>query len=212
MEQEHLGRKELDEMDSRERATLVNSIGGFKSVALIGTANGEGLLNLAIFNSLVHIGANPAMIGFIVRPHTVDRHTFDNILDTKYYTINHIHEGIYEAAHQTSAKYTRKQSEFEATGLTPITKEDFVAPYVRESNVQLGMRFVKQIDLEVNGTSLIIGAVEHIYLPENCKQADGFVDIEKAASITCSGLDSYHSTTKLARLSYAQPGQELRKL
>ena len=74
------------------------------------------------------------------------------------------------------------------------------------------MRFVKQIDLEVNGTSLIIGAVEHIYFPENCKQADGFVDIEKAGSITCSGIDSYHSTTKLARLSYALPNEAIRKL
>ena len=38
---------------------------------------------------------------------------------------------------------------------------------------------------------------------------DGFVDIEKANSITCSGLDSYHKTIQLDRLSYAKPNLEI---
>ena len=33
---------------------------------------------------------------------------------------------------------------------------------------------------------------------------DGFIDLEKAGSVTVSGLDSYHVTKKLARLSYAK--------
>lgn len=212
MKQQYISKEALEVMESRERATMINSLGGFKSVALIGTTNPDGLHNLAIFNSIVHIGASPALIAFVMRPHTVERHTLDNILASNYYTINHINERMYEAAHQTSAKYAREQSEYEATGLTAAFKENFVAPYVQESNVQLGMRFVKQIDLAVNGTSLIIGEVEHIYFPNNCKQADGFIDIEKAGTITCAGVDAYYSTSKLSRLSYAQPDVELKKL
>jgi hypothetical protein len=34
---------------------------------------------------------------------------------------------------------------------------------------------------------------------------DGFVDIEKAGSIAGAGLDSYHTTKRLERLSYAKP-------
>ncbi|RYY06600.1 MAG: flavin oxidoreductase, partial [Sphingobacteriaceae bacterium] len=32
-----------------------------------------------------------------------------------------------------------------------------------------------------------------------------FVDLEAAGSVTTSGLDCYHTTKKLARLSYAKP-------
>jgi hypothetical protein len=35
------------------------------------------------------------------------------------------------------------------------------------------------------------------------------LDIEKAKSITCSGLDSYHSTSRLSRLKYAKPNIEI---
>ena len=81
---------DLMNMEQRKRANLINSIGGFKSVCLIGTTNNENQNNLAIFNSIVHIGANPPLIGFFVRPDSVERHTLANILNTEYYTINHI--------------------------------------------------------------------------------------------------------------------------
>ena len=35
---------------------------------------------------------------------------------------------------------------------------------------------------------------------------DGYVDIEKAGTIAISGLDNYHDTKSIARLSYAKPG------
>jgi hypothetical protein len=59
---------------------------------------------------------------------------------------------------------------------------------------------------------MIIGKINHVFLPDNCLLEDGFVDLEKAGTITCSGLDSYHSTNKLARLSYAKPDQEIKEM
>jgi hypothetical protein len=35
------------------------------------------------------------------------------------------------------------------------------------------------------------------------------LDIEKAKTITCSGLDSYHKTERLARLTYAKADKDL---
>ena len=46
-------------MEDRKRIALINSLSGFKSLNLIGTINNQGQTNLAIFNSVVHIGANP---------------------------------------------------------------------------------------------------------------------------------------------------------
>jgi flavin reductase (DIM6/NTAB) family NADH-FMN oxidoreductase RutF len=201
----HFDYSQVMEMESRQRAQLINSLGGFKSVCLIGTNDSAASTNVAIFNSIFHIGANPPLIAFIVRPDSVDRHTLSNILATGVYTVNHLTEDIYKQAHQTSARYPKDVSEFDATGLTPEFKSDWKAPFVKESRIQLGVEFKQRIDIALNGTIMVIGEIKHIYFPSDCLCADGFVDIEKAKSITCSGLDSYHATQRLARLSYSKP-------
>lgn len=200
---------QLMEMEKQERVNFVNSLGGFKSVCLIGTKNKNEQLNLAVFSSIMHIGANPPLMGIIFRPGVVERHTLENILETEFFTINHLNETIFKQAHQTSARYDRTISEFEASGLTPEYKNDFFAPYVNESHIQLGMQFKQRIDLEINNTILVIAEIKQVYFPADCQCQDGFLDIEKANTITCSGLDSYHKTVRLDRLSYAKPEKEL---
>jgi hypothetical protein len=71
------------------------------------------------------------------------------------------------------------------------------------------MEFKEKIEILINNTTLIIGEIKEVYLPEDCLQKDGFLDIEKAASLTCSGLDSYHKTIRISRLSYAKPNKEI---
>ena len=159
---------------------------------------------MAIFSSIVHIGSNPPLISFIMRPDSVERHTLSNILDTGSYTINHLNTSIYKQAHQTSARYPKEASEFDATGLSTEYKFNCKAPFVEESNIQLEMEFKQRIDLAINNTIMIIGEIKNIYIPDNCMQEDGFLDIEKAGTVTCSGLDSYHLTNSLARLPYAK--------
>lgn len=196
-------------MEKNNRTHLINSLGGFKSVALVGTCDVEGHTNLAIFSSIFHLGANPPLIGLIFRPTPPERNTYNNILETGFYTLNHIHEGIYKQAHQTSARYDKTLSEFDQTGLNPVYKNNFQAPFVEESHIQIGLVFREKIDIIINNTTLLIGEIMQIYIPEDALLHDGFVDLEKANSLTCSGLDSYHKTIQLDRLSYAKPNQEV---
>ena len=195
---------DLLQMEQRKRAHLINSVGGFKNVCLIGTVDKIGQTNLAIFSSIVHIGANPPLISFIMRPDSVERHTLANILETGSYTINHLNASIYKQAHQTSARYPKDISEFDATGLSAEFKSNCIAPFVKESNIQLDIEFKEQINLTINNTIMVIGEIKNLYFPENCLQDDGYLDIEMAGTITCSGLDSYHSSTRLDRLAYAK--------
>jgi flavin reductase (DIM6/NTAB) family NADH-FMN oxidoreductase RutF len=192
-------------METRYRASFINSLGGFKSVVMIGTKSMSRLTNLATFNSLIHLGANPALCAFIVRPDASPRHTLENILETGSYTINHLNQDIFEAAHQTSARYPRDTTEFAATGLTEHYINAFHAPFVAESSVKFHCTFKEKIPIELNGTTLIIGQIDYVFVPEDSIMQDGFVDIEKAGSITVSGLDCYHKTQVLSRLSYAKP-------
>lgn len=199
-------------MDQRYRAAFINSLGGFKSVALIGTVDPEGRQNLAIFNSIFHLGANPPLFGFIVRPDVSERHTLSNIEQTRCYTINHVHAGIYKQAHQSSARYPKEHSEFEAVGLTPLFEDGFRAPFVAESHLRFAMELREKIPLAINGTTLLIGQIMSVHLPDGVVMEDGFIDLERAGTLTCSGLDSYHQTQRLARLSYAKPDTTPREL
>lgn len=199
----------LTAMEKQERVHFINSLGGFKSVSLVGTSDKSGNTNLGIFSSFFHIGAQPPLIGMIFRPSPPERDTLRNIIDTGFYTVNHINENIYKQAHQTSARYDASISEFDATTLTKEYKNNFLAPFVAESNIQLGVEFKEKIDISINNTLMVIGEIVQIYIPENCFYEDGFIDLEKANTITCSGLDSYHKTIQLDRLSYAKPDKEL---
>ncbi|MBC7486723.1 MAG: flavin reductase, partial [Cytophagaceae bacterium] len=160
-----------------------------------------------IFNSLIPLGAMPPLIGFIVRPDSVERHTLQNILETHAFTVNHVKEEFYKQAHQTSARYAEHESEFEKVGLTEDYKADCVAPFVKESLVKFSIDFIERINLSINKTVMIIGKIKNIHLPADCVRQDGFADLEKAGSIAVSGLDSYYTTRPIARLSYAKQDQ-----
>ncbi len=199
---------DINNFEQRYRTTFVNSLGGFKSTALIGSRGADGNTNLAIFNSFFHVGANPPYFGFIVRPDSVDRHTLNNIMDSKEFTVNHITEEFYKKAHQTSARYDKEISEFDAVGLTEEYTNGHYVPYVKESAVKIYANFSQRIDVAVNGTIIIIAKIKEVILPENVLGNDGYIDLQKAGTVTTAGLDSYFVTQPLSRQAYAKPDFE----
>jgi flavin reductase (DIM6/NTAB) family NADH-FMN oxidoreductase RutF len=203
-----LSLSDIQSMTRIPRLTLINSITGFKSANLIGTANANGLPNLAIFSSAVHIGSDPPLIGLITRPIVPDgktsRHTYENIRATGYFTLNHVHTNIIERAHQTSASYPDGVSEFDAVGLTPEYRIFPNIPYVKESHIKMALEYVEDYFIKANQTMMIIGKVVELILPDECMDEQGNLDLGKAETVALSGLDSYHSTQMLNRLPYAR--------
>ena len=191
-------------MNQRQRAHFINSLSGFKSANLIGTQNEQGQTNLSIVSSVIHLGADPAYIAFINRPHTVQRNTLENIYETKVYTINHVNSSIYKDAHHTSARYPSHISEFDQTSLSPIYS-DFRAPYVEQSHIKMGVEFREKKDIELNGTVLVIGEIVEVLIDSSFIQEDGKIDIVAAQTVSVSGLDEYHTASSLGRLEYAKP-------
>jgi flavin reductase (DIM6/NTAB) family NADH-FMN oxidoreductase RutF len=203
-----INHSDIEAMEQRFRATFINSLAGFRQAMLIGTKDLEGNSNLAIFNSLIHIGANPPLYGFISRPDTVKRDTLKNILDTQAYTINYVSTTDFKKAHQTSAKYASPISEFKEVGFTEVYLDGFPPPFVKEAVVKIGMKLVDKIEIKVNGTVLVIGSIELVEINEKIISKDGFVALEKEQVLASVGLDAYYSTQFLGRLSYAKPDVE----
>jgi len=200
-------RDDIDGMEKRFRANFVNSISGFKSANLIGTTNEDGVLNLAVFSSVVHIGANPPLIGFILRPTHVQRNTYTNILTKGYYTINAIPELQVAEAHKTSAKYPPDISEFDQTSFTPKINLHGV-PYVQESPVSITCKLESDQLVKANQTRLIVGQVIDVRVIGEVS-LDGFVDLPNLGVAAITGMDSYHKVSAGTRFSYSRPDQPI---
>ncbi len=187
------------------RANFINCLTGFKAVSLIATVNDEGQPNLAVFSSVVHLGSDPALIGFINRPLAAAPHTIDNIQSTGVYTINHIHPAIAAKAHQSSAKYDVGVNEFKEVGLTEMFINSVKAPFVEESRVKYALQLVEIVPITHNNTFLVIGTVTDVIIDSNLVQPDGFLTLEEAESLASLGVDAYYTNQKLARFGYAKP-------
>lgn len=201
---------DLELMPRRERGRLVNSLSGFKSANLIGTADDAGTLNLSIVSSVVHLGSDPALLGMVMRP-PVDRergsHTYWNIRETGAYTINHVPYTHSVQAHQVSARYPEAVSEFDAVGLTPVFRCGFQAPAVEESPVRIGLERVDEWEIPMNQCRFVVGQIRWVEFPESAWAEDGYLDLEQLGVAALSSLDGYHTTQKLHRLAYAKPDQ-----
>jgi flavin reductase (DIM6/NTAB) family NADH-FMN oxidoreductase RutF len=194
------------------RANFINSLTGFKSASLIGTINNKGQTNLGIFSSIVHIGSDPAFVGYINRPIKAAPHTLANIQSTGVYTINHIHPSILEQAHQTSAKYPAEVSEFDEVGLTPEFSENMAAPFVKESKVKYGLTLEEVVPIKPNDTFLVIGKIQQVKLEEPILSPDGFLELDKASSLCSNGIDGYYTTQLTDRFEYAKPDTQIARL
>lgn len=211
MSTEFLKKEDVLTWESRKRARFVNSLSGFKSATLIGTYDSEFGSNLSIVSSVVHLGSTPPMMGFVLRPPGKDAHTYKNIKKTGICTFNHVNDRIIEQAHQTSARYPRETSEFEEVGLTPAWIDGWMAPCVEESRVKMGLTLIDDIEL-TNGCRFMTCEVNWFDVESTGLCEDGFVDLNQLGGVTISGLDGYHGTPKIFRLSYAKTNLELKKM
>jgi len=201
----YISNEKFEDFEHLYRINLINSCSGYKSANLIGTKSASGQENVAIFSSVVHLGSSPPLLGFICRPTTVMRHTYENIKNTKFYTINHIHSDILEDAHHTSAKYKREISEFDKTKLIPTYKNNFHAPFVKNCPVQLAMRHVNDYFIKENEVILVIGKIEGVHLKNDMLMDDGFIDLSAGNITTINGLDGYSEPKDNVRFQYQRP-------
>ena len=205
----HYTRADIDHMDKIFRLNLINSCTGFKSANLLGTKSKNGISNVAVFSSITHLGSNPPLIGFVLRPTTVPRDTYRNIKETGTFTVNHIHSAIVEDAHHTSAKYPSEVSEFTKTQLEEEYIDDFYAPFVKGARVRLGCTFLNEYEIKENDTLLLVSQIEHVYVAnQDIQQEDGWLKLQNADTVTINGLDGYAKTELIERFPYARPKKQ----
>ena len=201
----HFNQKDINDMHHLYKINLINSCSGYKSANLIGTKSKNGISNVAIFSSVTHIGSSPALLGFFLRPTTVIRNSYENIKETGFFTINHVHESILHEAHHTSAKYDKSLSEFDFTLLEEEYKGDYLVPFVKDAPVQIAMKYVEEYPINANDTILLIGEIIDLYIADDLLEEDGFVNLSKGKVASINGLDGYSIPKLKTRLEYQRP-------
>jgi hypothetical protein len=58
-----------------------------------------------------------------------------------------------------------------------------------------------------NGCRFVVLDLAWVEVDKNVVSQDGYLDIERAGTVAISGLDGYHQTRGLGRLSYAKVGK-----
>ena len=201
----HYTRDQINDLEKIKKINLINSCSGYKSANLIGTISKEGITNVAVFSSITHLGSNPPTLGFILRPTTVPRDTYKNILESGVFTINHIFEDIIEDAHHTSAKYEEAISEFDITTLEDEYYNDCIAPFVKGSPVQMEMKFIEEYHIKSNNVIHIIAEIKNLYVKDDILNEDGFLDLAKGKVAAINGLDAYAIADNNTRFNYQRP-------
>ena len=201
----HYTKEDIQNTPRVKRLNLIKSVTGVKPANIIGTISENGSPNLAIFSSLVHLGSNPALLGFIMRPrHEVRRDTFENIMSSKSFTINQVHPEFVANAHYTSAKFDKEESEFEKCHLTEEYLDGFAAPFVKESRLKIGMHFEEAIPIEINNCIMIVGSIQHLIVDDNAVDDNGQIDLQRLKSVGIGGLNRYYSLTSIDKFPYAR--------
>lgn len=195
----------IKNLEHLNKINLINSASGYKSANLIGTKSKSGISNLAIFSSITHLGSEPAIYGFVLRPTTVRRNTHDNIKETGIFTLNPVFEEKIYDAHHTSAKYAEEISEFDKTTFKEEYKENWNAPFVKNAPLQIAMKFLEEIEIKANNTILILATVEHIYVKKEMLSSDYFINLSKGNIATVNGLDGYSIPKETIRFPYQRP-------
>ncbi len=203
---------QLSNLDERFRKNLINSLLGARPAILVGTRNTNNQFNLAVFSQILHIGANPPLCGILFRPDSVKRHTLENIRETGIFTMNVVSSELADKVHQTSARYSAEKSEFDAVGLNIEMIDSFAAPAVKEAHIKVFATLEEELTLKVNGTILIVGAIQKIILNEKSLREDGSVNHFILNSLSVCGLNDYAAIQQVARFDYAKPDKWPKKL
>jgi flavin reductase (DIM6/NTAB) family NADH-FMN oxidoreductase RutF len=201
-------KSDIESLETKHKIHLINSITGIKPANLIATVDSDGLENVAVFSSVVHLGSAPALLGFIMRPSSNEfQHTYNNIKQTGFYTLNAVTKNVIAKAHHSSAKFFKDQSEFEQVGLQSEYMDDFYAPFVKEAPIQIGMKFLQEIPIEVNQTRMIVGSVETLRVLENGMDEKCMLNLSALQMAGIAGLNAYYDLNCIAEFQQAQVDQ-----
>lgn len=137
-----------DELDHTDRYKLLTGLVVPRPIGWIGTADADGVPNLAPYSFFQAVASNPPVVLFSAGVN--NGHEKDSLLNartTGEFTCNMVGMATSEAMNTTAAELGRSESEFDFAGLTPEPSKDISAPRVLEAKASFECRVQQIVEL-----------------------------------------------------------------
>jgi len=192
----------LLDLDKAERIELVHTIAGIKSPFLVGTISNDGYHNLGLFSQVFHVGSSPPLIGIKVRPVGSFSHTYKNLQNHSYATLNMVTEDTFAQAHLASARLDKEQSEYDYADLSVWWSEKYRVPGVTESPIISILEKVEELPVQSNGVIILIMKIVDVWITHTYKDLKplSYADM---GGVAVQGLSQYYNLLPLRKLVYA---------
>jgi len=144
------------------------------------TVNAEGVANLAPFSFFTVVCVVPPMISLTIarNPDGSEKHTLKNVRATGEFCFNVVTRRVWQEMVDSANAIPEGDSEFAATGLTPIPSVKVRPPRVKEVPIHFECKLHQVIELGPNRHPLVIGEVVYIHVDPAC-MTDGYIDMNK---------------------------------
>jgi flavin reductase (DIM6/NTAB) family NADH-FMN oxidoreductase RutF len=196
-----LSSEEIANLDRSYRRDFINRITGAKAAWILGSFHPDFGENLALFSSVVHVGANPPLIGIVFRPSLNRLHSLRNISETKLFSLNSLPFSLHKEMHSASANWDEDVNDFQICGLQKVAGLDHPIPLIKEATVRMLLEPKEKIRIQSNSTHFLVSEIKKIEIgysrldSEELPLPDGLTYV--------SGLDLYCNVESVESMPYA---------
>ena len=187
---------ELDpaEIDRREVYRLLTGSVVPRPIGWASTIDGEGRTNLAPFSFFTVVCVVPPMISLTIarNPDGSEKHTLKNIKETGEFCFNVVTAPVWREMVDSANAIPEGESEFDATGLTPIPAVKVKAPRVKEVPIHFECKLHQVIELGPHKHPLVIGEVIYFHVDPACMTGK-YIDMTKLQPIGRLNGFFYHT-------------------
>ncbi|MFZ1729001.1 MAG: flavin reductase family protein [Bacteroidota bacterium] len=180
-----------------------------RPIALVATLDGEGRPNLSPFSFYNAFGANPPVI--VVSPayrgkDGTPKHSFENIQQTKEFTVSAVSHAMVEQISLASSDYERGVDEFIKAGFTKLPSDIVAAPGVAESPFVMECRLMHHFDTggKPGSGNLMVAEVVMFHVKDSAFEGDR-IDPRRLDLVARMGYNWYCRANGEALFELAKP-------
>jgi flavin reductase (DIM6/NTAB) family NADH-FMN oxidoreductase RutF len=196
---------------------LLSQLVAPRPIAMISTADADGIPNVAPFSYYMPITGNPMLIAVSMGLRESDgqpKHTFENATRAGDFVINVTTQSFRDHIETAAIEFPRGVSEFDAAGWTVVPSIKVSSPSVAESPAHLECRIHELIELgnesvRFSEVTLVVAEVVCVALDASICTADYRVDVQQLGLIGRMGVPWFTSATpasmfELPRYTYSE--------
>ena len=183
-----------------------------RPIALVSTISSQGTYNLAPFSFFNGVSSNPPtlMVAIARKADGQKKDSLINIENTKDFVVNVSSEWLIGPISHCGSEYPFGVSEFEVTGLTPLSSTKVKSPRVKEAAIQFECKLYSSQhvgDNTAGSATMVIGHIVCVHVPKEAYK-DGRINAEIIKPVARLGGTNYMNMGNIVSVPTPRAGAE----